>query len=51
MNRKAYPGDVSREQFERGLLLLESARKKTKLREKDVYEVFFAILYLLKSGF
>ena len=51
MNRKTYPSDVSREQFERILPLLESASKKTRPRRTDVYEVFCAILYLLKSGF
>ena len=51
MNRETYPSDVSREQFERILPLLESVRKKTRPRRTDVYEVFCAILYLLKSGF
>ncbi len=30
--------------------MLESARKKTNLRRIDLYEVFCAVLYLLKSG-
>jgi transposase len=50
MRKKSYISDVSREQFERILPLLESARKKTKPRQVDLYEVFCAILYLLKSG-
>lgn len=48
--RKTYPSDISREQFEKILPLLESARRKTKPRELDLYDVFCAILYLLKSG-
>ncbi len=48
--REAYPTDVTREQFEQILPLLESARKKTKPREVDLYEIFCALLYLLKTG-
>ena len=48
--RKSYPSDVSREQFERIRPLLESVRKRTKPRTVDLYEVFNAVLYLLKSG-
>ena len=48
--RNAYPSDVSREQFESIRELLEKARKKTKPRVVDLYDVFCAVLYLLKSG-
>jgi transposase len=48
--RKVYPSDISREQFEPIRELLENARKKTRPRTVDLYEVFCAILYLLKSG-
>lgn len=48
--RKTYPSDISREQFEKIRLILESARKKTKPRKLDLYEVFCALLYVLKSG-
>jgi transposase len=48
--RKQYPSDVSREQFERVRPLLEGVRKRTKPRTVDLYEVFNAVLYLLKSG-
>lgn len=48
--RKHYPSDISREQFEQVRLLLEGARKKTRPRTVDLYEVFCAVLYLLKSG-
>lgn len=50
MSRKKYPSDVSRAQFEKIHLILESARKKTRPRSVDLYEVFCAILYILKSG-
>ncbi len=48
--RKAYPSDVSREQFELIRPFLEGVRKRTKPREVDLHEVFNAVLYLLKSG-
>jgi transposase len=48
--RKTYPSDVTREQFERIRPLLESARKKTKPRTLDLYDVFCGLLYVLKSG-
>jgi transposase len=48
--RKIYPSDISREQFENIRLLLESARKKTAPRTVDLYEVFCAVLYLLRTG-
>lgn len=48
--RKAYPSDISREQFESIGPLLESARKSTSPRKIDLYEIFCAVLYVLKSG-
>jgi len=48
--RRSYPSDISREQFERIRPLLEGARKTTRPRTVDLYEVFCAVLYLLKSG-
>ena len=48
--RNKYPSDISCEQFEQVRLLLESARKRTKPTMVDLYEVFCAVLYLLKSG-
>jgi hypothetical protein len=50
MSRQKYPSDLSREQFQQILPLLESVRKRTKPRTVDLYEVFCAVLYLLKSG-
>ena len=50
MKRKSYPSDISREQFEAIRALLESARKKTSPRRVDLYEVFCAVLYVLRSG-
>ena len=48
--RKSYPSDISRDQFEIIKPLLESARRKTSPRRVDLYEVFCAVLYLLRSG-
>jgi transposase len=50
MRRKRYGSDVSREQFERVWPILAQARKRTKPVTVDVYEVFCAVLYVLKSG-
>ena len=48
--KKKYPSDITKEQFEQSRSILESGRKKTAPRKLDLYEVFCAILYLLKSG-
>ena len=48
--RQKYPSDVSQEQFEQIRPLLEGVRKKTKPRKVELYEVFCAVLYVLKSG-
>jgi transposase len=51
MRKTHYPSDISREQFEPIRPLLESVRKKTKPRTVDLYEVWCAVLYLLKNGY
>ena len=48
--RKQYPSDITREQFNIILPLLEGARKKTKPRQVDLYEIFCGVLYVLKTG-
>lgn len=48
--RKTYPSDITREQFEKIRPILEGARKKTRPRTIDLYDVFCGLLYLLKSG-
>ena len=48
--RKGYPSDIQREQFEVIRPLLESARRKTAPRQVELYEVFCALLYLLRTG-
>ena len=50
MRAKKYASDTSREQFEIIRPMLESARKKTKPRTVDLYEVWCAVLYLLRTG-
>ena len=47
---KNYPSNISKEEFELIREELEGAKKKTKPRKVDLYEVFCAILYVLKSG-
>ncbi len=48
--RTRYPSDISRGQFESIRALLQSARKSTRPRTVDLYEVFCAVLYLLRTG-
>jgi len=48
--RTTYPSDITREQFEKIRPILESARKKTKPRTLDLYDVFCGLLYVLKTG-
>lgn len=48
--RKGYPSDIKREQFEVIRPLLESAHRKTAPRKVELYEVFCAVLYLLRTG-
>lgn len=45
-----YPSDITRKQFEIIEPLLSAANKKTRPREIDLYDIFCAILYLLKTG-
>jgi transposase len=48
--RDSYPSDISREQFSKIEPLLLNARKITRPRALDLYDVFCAILYLLKTA-
>ena len=48
--REAYDSDITREQFDRISQDLESIKKKTCPRKVDLYEIFCAILYLLKNA-
>jgi hypothetical protein len=50
VKRKKYASDVSREKFGEIELLLRSVRKATKPTRVDLYEVFCAVLYLLRTG-
>jgi transposase len=50
MRSKKYPSDITREQFFQILPMLESARRKTKPRTVDLYEVLCGMLYLLRTG-
>jgi transposase len=50
MARQDYPSDISREQFETVRGMLEAARRRTRPRKHDLYDVFCAVLYFLDSG-
>ena len=45
-----YPSDISREEFEIIKEELEGAKKKTKPRKTDLYDVLCAVLYVVKGG-
>ncbi|MDR2939082.1 MAG: transposase [Clostridiales bacterium] len=45
-----YPSDISREEFELVRGVLKSARKTTKPRKVDLYDIFCAVLYIVKGG-
>ena len=48
--RKSYPSDISQERFEKMREELAGAKKVTHPRKYDLYDIFCAILYLLKEG-
>ena len=48
--RKSYPSDISREQFEEIRKELVGAKKRTHPSKYDLYDLFCAVLYLLKEG-
>lgn len=50
MRKKKYHSDIGREQFEQIRPLLEQARRRTKPRTVDLYEVWCVALYLLRTG-
>jgi len=50
MARPEFPSDISREQFENVRDMLEAARRKTRPRKHDLYDVFCAVLYFLNAG-
>ena len=45
-----YPSDVSREKFESIRAKLEQAKHKTKPGKYDLYDIFCAVLYVLRAG-
>ena len=48
--RAIYPSDITREQYEAIRYILESARKVTHPRTYDLYDIFCAVLYVLREG-
>ena len=44
------PSDITREQFEIIRQDLENAKKKTRPRKYDLYDIFCAVLYVVKVG-
>lgn len=50
MARPEFPSDLTRDQFEQIRDMLEAARRKTRPRKHDLYDVFNAVIYFLDSG-
>ena len=50
VKRKPYASDISRDKFAEIEPLLRSIRRSTKPVTLDLYEVFCAVLYLLRTG-
>jgi len=48
--RKRYPSDITREEFAVIEADLAAAKKQTKPRNYELYEVFCAVQYLVKEG-
>lgn len=48
--RKIYSSDITKKQFKKIKHFLEKARKKTKPRKVKLYDIFCAILYVLKTA-
>ena len=48
--RASYPSDINREQFEQIRYYLESAKKSTRPRTYDIYDIFCAVLYVVREG-
>lgn len=48
--RKTYPSDITREQFELIKNFIQQAKKATSPMKYDLYEIFCAVLYVLKEG-
>ena len=49
-NMSEYPSNITREQYEMIKEELEGARKRTKPRKVDLYDVFCGVLYVLRGG-
>ncbi len=45
----SYPSDIDREQFRKIIPILESARKNTRPRTVDLYDVICGISYVLTA--
>jgi transposase len=48
--REVYPSDITREQFREIEADLAAAKKETRPREHELYDIFCAVQYVLKEG-
>ncbi|MBU0722838.1 transposase [Patescibacteria group bacterium] len=46
-----YPSNITKAQFEKIVPILEGARKKTKPRTLNLYEVFNELMYVVTTGY
>lgn len=50
MSRPAFASDITREEFEKIKPMLEAARRRTRPRKHDLYDVFCAVMYFVTTG-
>lgn len=50
MSRQAFASDVTRQEFEQIQPMLEAARRRTRPRKHDLYDVFCAVMYFITTG-
>ena len=48
--RSPYPSDITRKQYEQIRHYLEGAKKVTRPRTYDLYDIFCAVLYIVREG-
>lgn len=49
MDRPAFASDISREEFELIRPMLEGARRRTRPRKHDLYDVFCAVMFFISN--
>ena len=50
MARPVFASDISRDEFEQIRPMLEAARRRTRPRKHDLYDVFCAVMYFISTA-